>query len=353
MTVRVGINGFGRIGRQVARILATAQDGLRLTAINTGRGDPTVLAHLLKYDTVHGRFPGDVRAEPGGIVIGGQRVPVTSIADPARIGWGDRGVDVVVEATGKFRTGDAAGRHLAAGAERVLVTAPMEGEYLTLVVGVNERTFDPARHRILSGASCTTACLGPVARVLDEAFGIVGGMVTTVHSYTRDQELVDGAHDDLRRGRSAALNIIPTTSGAARALGKILPALAGKLEAIAVRVPAPNVSLLDLSVVLRCPASAEQVNVIFQEAASSTDLSQVLGVTDEPVVSSDLVGDSRSAVVDLQATRTAPGNQVKVLAWYDNEFAYASRTVDLVRLIGASEERRGQESPAALAAPTR
>ncbi len=353
MTVRVGINGFGRIGRQVARILATTEDGLQLAAVNTSSGDPRVLAHLLKYDSVHGRFPEDVRAGAGAISIGERRVVVTSFADPARIGWGERGVDVVVEATGKFRTGEAAGRHLAAGAERVLVTAPMEGEDATLVVGVNEHTFDPARHRIVSGASCTTACLGPVARIIDERLGIIGGMVTTVHSYTRDQELVDGAHDDLRRGRSAALNIIPTTSGAARALGKILPALAGKLDAIAVRVPAPDVSLLDLSLLLRCPASTEDVNAIFQEAASSADLSPVIGVTDEPVVSSDLVGDPRSAVVDLHATRTAPGNQVKVLAWYDNEFAYASRAVDLVRMMGASEERRGQKSPAVLAALTR
>ncbi len=347
MTV-VGINGFGRIGRQVARILAREGDGLQLAAVNTGRADPRALAHLLKYDSVHGRFPGEVTARDDHLLIEGRPVAVSSILEPARIPWGTWGVEVVVEATGRFRTGREARWHLEGGAERVLVTAPMEGEDLTLVVGANEDLFDPDRHRIVSGASCTTACLAPLARVLHEALGIVGGMVTTVHSYTRDQELNDGAHDDLRRGRSAALNIIPTRTGAARALGKVLPDLSGRLDAFAVRVPTPNVSLLDLTAVVRRPAPAEEVNTILREAAASARLAPVLGVTDEPLVSSDLVGDARSAVVDLACTRSAPGNQIKVVAWYDNEFAYASRVVDLVRRLG----RPAQSSPAALAAPT-
>jgi len=349
MTV-VGINGFGRIGRQVTRILARDGDGLRLAAVNTGQGDPRALAHLLKYDSVHGRFPGEVVAGDDHLVIEGRPVAVSSVPDPARIPWRAWGVEVVVEATGRFRTGEKARRHLDAGAERVVVTAPMDGEDVTLVVGANDDDFDPDRHRIVSGASCTTTSLAPVARILHEALGIVGGMVTTVHSYTRDQELIDGGHDDPRRGRSAALNIIPTGTGAARALSKVLPDLAGKLDAFAVRVPTPDVSLLDLTAVVRRPASAEEVNAIFREAASRPRLAPVVGVTDEPLVSSDLVGDPRSAIVDVASTRTAPGDQIKVVAWYDNEFAYASRIVDLARRLGRA--RPAQGSPEVLAAPT-
>ena len=331
MSVRVGINGFGRIGGQVARILARSEE-LQLAAINTTRADPGMLAHLLRYDSVHGRFHGAVERRGDHLVIEGRPIRVSAHLDPAGCDWRGCGVDVVVEATGAF-DGEAARRHLEAGARRVLVTAPARGVDATIVLGANEETFDPDRHRVISGASCTTMCLAPVARVLDEALGIEGGFVTTVHAYTRDQELVDGSHDDLRRARAAALNIVPTKTGAARTLAEVLPGLGARLGAMAVRVPVADVSLLALATSVRRPADAEAVNAAYREAAASPPLRGILGVTDEPLVSSDLIGDPRSAVVDLEATRTGPGDVVQVMAWYDNEVAYAHRMVDLVRLL--------------------
>jgi glyceraldehyde 3-phosphate dehydrogenase len=332
MSTRVAINGFGRIGRQVARIIATSTD-LELVAINASRADPHMLAHLMRYDSVHGRFAGEVEGCGDHLLLEGRRVRVTAHPDPARCDWAECGAEIVVEATGAFDDGPSARRHLAAGAGAVLITAPASEADATIVIGANEELLDPGRHRVVSGASCTTMCLAPVVRVLDEVLGIEGGFVTTVHAYTRDQELVDGTHDDLRRARAAALNIVPTRTGAARTLAEVLPALGGRLGAIAVRVPVADVSLLALAVGVRRSADAEAVNAAYREAAASGRLHGILGVTDEPLVSSDLVGDPRSAVVDLASTRTGPGDVVQVMAWYDNEVAYAHRMVDLVRLM--------------------
>ncbi|HXF57187.1 MAG TPA: type I glyceraldehyde-3-phosphate dehydrogenase [Actinomycetota bacterium] len=333
MTIRVGINGFGRIGRHVARILASGTPGLELGAINTTRRDPRTLAHLLRYDSVHGRFEGAVVAEEDRLLVGARPVRVTAHPDPAQADWGGAGVDVVLEATGAFNDGEAARGHLRAGARWVLITAPAPRVDATIVVGANEETLDPERHRVVSGASCTTMCLAPVARILDEVLGIEGGFVTTVHAYTRDQELVDGSHDDLRRARAAALNIVPTRTGAARTLGEVLPGLAGKLGAMAVRVPVADVSLLAVAASVERRADAATVNAAYREAAARPELQGIVGVTDEPLVSSDLIGDPRSAVVDLGATRTGPANVVQVMAWYDNEVAYAHRMVDIIRLL--------------------
>lgn len=331
MSVRIGINGFGRIGRHVARIVARTP-GIELVAINSSRADPRMLAHLMRYDSVHARFAGEVCADGDRLLLEGRPVRVTAAPEPAEVPWGESGVDVVVEATGAFDDGPVARGHLAAGAERVLITAPARGVDATIVIGANEEALDPERHRVVSDASCTTMCLAPVVRVLDEALGIEGGFVTTVHAYTRDQELVDGSHDDLRRARAAALNLVPTKTGAARTLGEVLPSFAGRLSAMAVRVPVADVSLLTLAVTVRRPADGDAVNARYEEAAGA-HLRGILGVTDEPLVSSDLLGDPRSAVVDLGATRTGPGNVVQVMAWYDNEVAYAHRMVDLIRLM--------------------
>ncbi|HWO69903.1 MAG TPA: type I glyceraldehyde-3-phosphate dehydrogenase [Actinomycetota bacterium] len=349
MTVRLGINGFGRIGRQVARIASRAED-LAVVAVNTRRPDPARLAHLLRYDSVHGPFEGEVRVEDGELWVAGRSVRLTGEEDPGRIDWWSRDVDVVVEASGAFVEGDGARRHLDGGAPRVVITAPAADADATLVVGANEGTFDPARHHVVSAASCTTACLAPVVRVLHRAFEVRGGFALTVHAYTRDQELVDGTHDDLRRARAAALNIVPTRTGAARILGRVLPDLDGRISATAVRVPVADVSLLSLSVSVEASVPAEEVNDAFREAARG-ELAPVLGVTEEPLVSSDFVGDPRSAVVDLPMTRVdrgPGGSQVQVLAWYDNEFGYANRVVDLIRLVAGAPAAAG-DAPAVTA----
>ncbi|HXY71855.1 MAG TPA: glyceraldehyde 3-phosphate dehydrogenase NAD-binding domain-containing protein [Actinomycetota bacterium] len=330
MTLTVGVNGFGRIGRLVTRLLA-GRDDLLLSAVNTRRGDAGLLAHLLMYDSVHGRFLGDVEADGHTLLIEGNDVRVTSCERPSVIPWHD--VDVVVESTGAFTMADEARGHLEGGAGHVVITAPSTGEDLTIVVGVNEDAFDPRRHRVVSAASCTTACLGPVAHVLDTTFGIESGFATTVHAFTRDQELVDGSHDDPRRARSAALNLVPTKTGAAKLLGRILPGLAGRIDAFAIRVPTPDVSLLTLGVVLGLPATGDEVNDVFRAAAKSDRLASVLGVCEEPLVSSDFLGDPRSAVVDAAGTIALQNNHLQVLAWYDNELSYATRVVDILELI--------------------
>lgn len=350
MTVRLGINGFGRIGRQVARIAARAED-LAVVAINTRHADPARLAHLLRYDSVHGPFGGEVHVGDGELRVAGRPIRITGEEDPGRIDWWRRDVDVVVEASGAFVEGDGARRHLDGGARRVVITAPAAEADATLVVGANEGTFDPARHRVVSAASCTTTCLAPVVRVLHRAFEVRGGFALTVHAYTRDQELVDGTHDDLRRARAASLNIVPTRTGAARTLGRVLPELDGRISATAVRVPVADVSLLALSVTVEASVPPEQVNDAFREAAAQRELAPVLGVTEEPLVSSDFVGDPRSAVVDLPMTRVdrgPGGSQVQVLAWYDNEFGYANRIVDLVRLVAEADDEAG-DAPAVTA----
>ncbi|MCL6515354.1 type I glyceraldehyde-3-phosphate dehydrogenase [Alicyclobacillus sp.] len=332
MAIRMAINGFGRIGRMVYR-RAVETGGINIVAVN-GTADAETLAHLLKYDSVHGRWDRTVEVTPDGWRVDGMETRVFSTRDPSGLPWGELGIDVVIEATGKFRTRETAGVHLARGARKVIITAPAKSAAdadATIVMGVNHEMYDPRRHHILSGASCTTNCLGPVVKVLHEAFGIRHGLVTTVHSYTNDQKNLDNPHKDLRRARACGQSIIPTSTGAAKAIGLVLPELAGKLNGIALRVPTPNVSIVDLVAELGRPVTAEEVNQTLAFAAA-TELAPFLGYTEEPLVSVDFNGDSRSAIVDGASTMVVEGTTVKVLAWYDNEWGYSCRMVDLARL---------------------
>jgi glyceraldehyde-3-phosphate dehydrogenase type I len=331
--VRMAINGFGRIGRQVLRRLALTEPGIEVAVVNSIRAEPAVCAHLLKYDSVFGRFPGKVDHDDKHLVVDGRSIRVTSEPDPLLCPWHAFDVDVVVEATGRFTHRDDAVAHLKAGARKVLITAPARYDDVTIVMGVNDGDYDPERHHVISAASCTTNCLAPVLKVLHEAFGVAGGLMTTIHAFTRDQELLDATHKDLRRARAATLNMTPTKTGAARAIDRVLPQLAGRIVGIAVRVPVPDVSLVDLSATLERPATMEKINEAFREAAASS-CAGVLDVTDEPLVSGDFHGDTHSAVIDLASTRGGPGNQFKILAWYDNEAGYAARVVDVCRLVG-------------------
>jgi glyceraldehyde 3-phosphate dehydrogenase len=342
MPLRVAINGFGRIGRMVFR-RAMREADMRVVAVNASY-PPETLAHLIKYDTVHGVFEGEVVAEEDGFTVNGQRVKLLSDRDPSRLPWGDLDVDVVVEATGKFRDREGAGKHLEAGAKKVVITAPGKDEDVTIVMGVNESAYDPEKHRILSNASCTTNCLAPVVKVLHEAFGVEHGLMTTVHSYTNDQKNLDNPHKDLRRARACAQSIIPTKTGAAQAIGKVLPELAGRLNGLALRVPTPNVSVVDLVADLTVPVSAEEVNQALKRAAE-THMKGILQYCDAPLVSSDFNGNEHSAIVDAPSTMVTGERQVKVLAWYDNEWGYSCRVVDLVKLIGRLQgaERTKQE----------
>ena len=336
MPVRVAINGFGRIGRQILR--AAHQDPeLEFVAINDIT-DPPTLAHLFKYDSVHGIFPGQVRAEGDWLHIDGRRIRVLAVKQPAELPWGELGVEYVFESTGLFRSRDKASAHLKAGARKVVITAPAEGEDITIVLGVNEQAYQPERHHLVSNASCTTNCLAPVAKVLDEAFGIVRGTMTTVHSYTNDQRLLDLPHKDLRRARAAAVNIIPTTTGAAQAVGLVLPHLQGKLDGYALRVPTPDVSILDLVAVLRRPATVQAINDAFRQAAEGS-LRGILRYSEEPLVSSDIIGERHSAVVDGQLTMVIEETFAKVVAWYDNEWAYSLRCVDLLKFMARRDRR--------------
>ncbi|MEK6606128.1 MAG: type I glyceraldehyde-3-phosphate dehydrogenase [Myxococcota bacterium] len=323
----VGINGFGRIGRCVMR---AEREGVRIVGINDLTDAPT-LAHLLRYDSVHGRYPGRVEARERAIAIDGDEIAVTAEPDPAKIPWRALGADVVLECTGRWRRRPDFAKHLDAGAKKVIVSAPASDPDVTLAVGINLETYDAARHHIISNASCTTNCLAAVAKVLDRAFGIVAAHMTTVHAYTNDQNLVDGPHKDLRRARAGALSMIPSSTGAARAIAAVLPRLAGRFEGISIRVPTPDVSLVDLTARLARRVSVEEVNSAFRGAAAEGDLRGILGVTDEPLVSTDFRGDPRSGIVDLASTSVVAGDLVKVLAWYDNEIAYAQRLVDLAR----------------------
>lgn len=340
MTLRIAINGFGRIGRMVLRRIVEVGDArLEVVAVNATHPAET-LAHLLTYDSVHGRFRRDVRAEDDSLVVDGRPIRLVADRDPARLPWKALDIDVVVEATGKFTDRSGAEKHLAAGARRVLITAPAKGEDVTLVYGVNEHRYDPARHRILSGASCTTNALAPVVKVLHEAFGVEAGLMTTVHAVTNDQKVLDNPHKDLRRARSSGQSIIPTTTGAAKAVGKVLPELAGRLTGLALRVPTPNVSVVDLVAELRRPATPEELLAAF-EAAAAGPLQGILGVSKLPLVSVDFNGDDRSAIVD-GPTLDAVGRMVKVMAWYDNEWGYSARIVDLLRLIADREAKGGR-----------
>ncbi|MCS6798170.1 MAG: type I glyceraldehyde-3-phosphate dehydrogenase [Myxococcota bacterium] len=329
MTARIAINGFGRIGRCVARIWARGgAPGLELVAVNDVTDAPT-LAHLLRYDSIHRTFDQPVTAEDGALRIGSRRVQVLSELDPSRLPWRQLGVDVVLECTGKFTDRSKAAAHLEAGAQRVILSAPggkdVDG---TFCVGINTADYDPARHRVISNASCTTNCLAPIAKVLDETFGILKGHMVTVHAYTNDQRILDLPHKDLRRARAAALSMIPTSTGAARAIGLVLPRLAGKLDGTAIRVPTPNVSLVCLTALVGRTTSRDEVNDALRTAAAGP-LRGILAVEDAPLVSSDFVGDERSSVVDAAQTQVIGGDLVEVQAWYDNEWGFSRRLVDL------------------------
>jgi glyceraldehyde 3-phosphate dehydrogenase len=328
MAIKVGINGFGRIGRNIMRA-AMAHDDIDIVAVND-LTDAATLAHLLKYDSILGNLRADIRASADRITVDGDEFQVLAQKDPTALPWKDLGVDLVFESTGKFTKRDDAAKHLAAGAKRVVITAPAKGPDVTVVMGVNHQTYDPAKHKIVSNASCTTNCLAPTAKVLHETFGLKKGWMMTIHSYTNDQQLLDLPHKDLRRARAAALSIIPTTTGAATAVGEVLPALKGKLDGVSVRVPTPNVSLVDLSAVLDRKVTAEEVNKAFETAACGPYKGIIEYVT-APLVSIDFRGNAHSAMIDAPYTKVIDNDFVKVLAWYDNEWGYSSRCVDLMR----------------------
>ncbi|MFD0412536.1 type I glyceraldehyde-3-phosphate dehydrogenase [Streptomyces sp. NPDC127108] len=331
MTVRIGINGFGRIGRNVFRAAAARGADLEIVALND-LGDVATMAHLLAYDSVLGRYPGEVAAGPTGIRVGDATVRVLAERDPAALPWGDLGVDVVIESTGVFTAAAKARAHVDGGAKKVIIAAPADGEDATLVLGVNEDTYDPERHTVISNASCTTNCLALLAKVLHDAVGIESGMMTTVHAYTQDQNLQDAPHKDPRRARAAALNIVPTSSGAAKAIGLVLPELQGRLDAFSLRVPVPTGSVTDLTVTTTRATTVEEINAAYAEAAAGP-LKGLLAATDAPLVSTDIAGDPASCVFDAGLTRVL-GPQVKVVGWYDNEWGYANRLVDLALLVG-------------------
>lgn len=332
MGIRVGINGFGRIGRNILRAaLRSTRADLEFVAVNDIT-DPETLAHLLKYDSVLGNLDEPVAVDAGGLRVGDRRFAVLSERDPAALPWGDLGVDVVVESTGFFTKREDAAKHLASGAKKVIISAPAKGPDLTVVLGVNEDRYDPAQHHIVSNASCTTNCLAPVVQVLHERFGLRRGWMTTVHSYTNDQKLLDLPHKDLRRARAAGVSMIPTTTGAAAAVGEVLPELKGKLDGIAMRVPTPNVSVVDLVAQVERATAADDINEAFR-VASEARLRGVLQLSTEPLVSIDFKGNPHSSIVDAAYTKVMDGDFVKVLAWYDNEWGYSSRCVDLVTMI--------------------
>ena len=336
MTVRVAINGLGRTGRSFLRSAYQREADIEVVGIND-LADAATLAHLLKYDSVAGRFPGKVVAQDGVISIDGVAVRTLAETDPRALPWAELGVDVVIESTGHFRTRAAAGQHLEAGARKVIISAPAKGSEApdaTVVLGVNfDQVYDPERHHIISNASCTTNCLAPVAKVLHEAVGIRHGLMTTVHAYTGDQMLLDGPHKDLRRARSAAINIVPTSTGAAKALGLVIPELAGRLNGFAVRVPTPTGSLVDLTIETQRETSREEINSAFEQIADRGALAGILAYTEDPIVSSDIVGSSYSSIFDAGLTSVIDGTQVKVVAWYDNEWGYSSRLVDLAQRV--------------------
>ncbi len=334
MATRIGINGFGRVGRQTLKaIIERYQHNLEVVAVNDVT-DTKTNAHLFKYDSTYGRFPGEVDSTAELLIINGQNIRVFSQKDPALIPWGNLGVELVIESTGHFTDADKAEAHLKAGAKKVIISAPAKGEDITIVLGVNEDKYDPARDRIISNASCTTNCLAPTVKVINDAFGVERGMMNTIHSYTNDQRILDQVHKDLRRARSAGVNIIPTTTGAARALALVIPELKGRFDGMSLRVPTVTVSVVDFVATLRKEASKEQVNDAFK-AASAGALKGILDYSEEPLVSSDLRGDAHSSIVDGLSTMVLGGNMVKVLAWYDNEWGYSVRVADLAAFIAA------------------
>lgn len=333
MAIRVGINGFGRIGRQSMKaILERYPREIEVVAIND-LTDTKTNAHLLKYDSTYGRFPGEVEATPEALIVNGHHIKVISQRDPAQIPWGDLGVQLVIESTGFFTDAEKAKAHFQGGAKKIIISAPAKGEDITLVLGVNDNMYDPEKHNIISNASCTTNCLAPTAKVLNDAFGIERGLMNTIHSYTNDQRILDQVHPDLRRARSAGANIIPTTTGAARALALVIPELKGRFDGMSLRVPTITVSVVDFVATIRKEATRDAINDAFKAAAAGP-LSGILAFTDEPLVSSDFRGDSHSSIVDGLSTMVSGGNMVKVIAWYDNEWGYSSRVADLTHFIG-------------------
>ncbi|MEX2588278.1 MAG: type I glyceraldehyde-3-phosphate dehydrogenase [Actinomycetota bacterium] len=332
MTTRIAINGFGRIGRQVLRQISVGEPELEVVVVNSSRTTPQAAEHMFKYDSVFGRYQGKVEHDKQNLIVDGHPIRITEQRDPLLCPWHAFGVDVVVEATGHFNHRESASKHLKAGADKVVLTAPGQYEDCTIVMGVNDEIYDHSRHRVVSASSCTTNCLAPMLKVLHQEFGVHGALMTTIHAFTRDQQLLDGTHSDPRRARAATLNMTPTKTGAAKSIDKVMPELAGRVVGIAVRVPVPDVSLTDLSVTLEQQTTMEQINAAFREYASGR-MAKVLDVTDEPLVSSDFHGDTHSAVIDLASTRRGPGTQAKVLAWYDNEAGYSARVVDVCRMI--------------------
>jgi len=330
--MKVAINGWGRIGRIVFRAALENKLDVDFVAVNSHAAEASWMAHLLKYDSVHGMQVGDIRAEKDRLIVNGKELKIFAESDPGKLPWGDLGVDVVVESTGKFRSREEASKHLAAGSRKVIITAPGKDPDVTIVPGVNEEMYDPVKHNIISLASCTTNCLAPVAKVLNDKFVINRGFMTTVHSYTGDQKLLDGRHKDMRRARAAAMSIVPTTTGAAAAIGVVLPSLAGKMDGISLRVPTANVSIVDLVAELGQEVTREEVNSAFVDA-SKASLNGILAVSYEPLVSSDYIGSNYSAVVDAEYTNVTVGTMVKVLAWYDNEWGYSCRVVDAIKEI--------------------
>ncbi len=333
MTIRVGINGFGRIGRNFTRAVIEAGADIEIVAVNDLTDNDT-LAHLLKYDSILGTFKQDVSVDGDSITVGDMTIKALEERDPAKLPWGELGVDIVIESTGRFTTGDAAKAHIEAGAKKVILSAPGKNIDATFVMGVNEKDYDPENHNIISNASCTTNCLAPMAKVLHEEFGIVRGLMTTVHAYTADQNLQDGPHSDLRRARAAALSIIPTSTGAAQAVALVLPELKGKFDGYALRVPTPTGSATDLTFTAEKEVSVEAVNAAIKKAAETEELKGILVYTEDPIVSKDIEGHPASSIFDAGLTKVI-GDQVKVVSWYDNEWGYANRVVDLALLVGS------------------
>jgi glyceraldehyde 3-phosphate dehydrogenase len=334
MAAKVGINGFGRIGRQVFKAIHDFHsEALQVVAVND-LTNPQTNAHLLKYDSTYGAFPGDIQAGDDSITVDGQPIKVLAQRDPAQIPWKDLGVEIVLESTGLFTAAEKARAHIDGGAKKVIISAPAKGEDLTLVLGVNDSMYDPAKHHVISNASCTTNCIAPVVKVLHDSFGVSKGFMTTVHAYTNDQVILDTVHKDLRRARSAGLNIIPTTTGAARAVTVVIPELKGRLDGMALRVPTPTVSVCDFVATLEKPTTVEAVNGAFRDAASEP-LRGILEYCDEPLVSSDFKGNPASSIFDALSTMVLDGTLVKAIAWYDNEWGYACRTADLCALLAS------------------
>jgi len=331
MSVKIGINGFGRIGRNVFR-QTLDNENVEVVAIND-LTDAKMLAHLLKFDSIHGKLDEEVTVNGSNIVVGGKEIKVLSERDPANLGWKDLGVEIVIESTGRFTNRNDAQKHMDAGAKKVIISAPAKEEDLTMVLGVNEKDYDPAKHHIVSNASCTTNCIAPMAKVLHNAFGLKRGLMTTVHSYTNDQQILDLPHKDYRRARAAATNIIPTSTGAAKVVGKVLPELNGRLNGMAVRVPTPDGSLTDLVAELDKEVTEEEVNQEFKDAATNGELKGILEYSEDPLVSADIVGNPHSSIFDSLSTMTLEGNMVKIVSWYDNEMGYSARCVDMAQYL--------------------